>query len=225
MSKIPRIGTRGSRDTPQHTLSSSSARFLSLVLFPPFRPTRFLSSHNPSRGESWSSDPTQQPTRPPHFQSTPSASYFNFTKSKTKIAHTPTVIGNYTSTASRIGVPLGSTKVRPNIANAVTIPSANLVVEFIVVLPRQSCDEHHPRKIGEVQLLMSVANPSAVGFIRREVLSQMGLGHKIPNRLVDHYIESLSAKFGSQAVESWFRQPALPLLTTSDSSQQKIKYK
>ena len=64
------------------------------------------------------------------------ASYFNFTKSKTKIAHTPTVTGNCTSTASRIALPLGSKKVSPNIANAVSIPSANLVLEFIVVLPR-----------------------------------------------------------------------------------------
>ena len=63
------------------------------------------------------------------------ASYFNFTKSKTKIAHTPTVIGNWTSTASRIAVPLGSMNVSPNIAKAVSIPRVNLVFEFIVVLP------------------------------------------------------------------------------------------
>jgi hypothetical protein len=63
------------------------------------------------------------------------ASYFNFTKSKTKIAHTPTVIGNCTSTASRIAVPLGSTNVSANIAKAVSIPRVNLVFEFIVVLP------------------------------------------------------------------------------------------
>jgi hypothetical protein len=63
--------------------------------------------------------------------------YFSFTKSKTKIAHTPTVIGNCTSTASRIGVPLGSMNVSPNIAKAVSIPRANLVFEFIVVyLPK-----------------------------------------------------------------------------------------
>ena len=64
------------------------------------------------------------------------APYFNFTKSKTKIAHTPTVTGNCTNTASRIALPLGSTKVSPNIAKAVSIPSANLLLEFILVLPR-----------------------------------------------------------------------------------------
>ena len=35
-------------------------------------------------------------------------------------------------------------------------------------------------------------------------------------------IQVVSAKFGSFAVENRFRQPASPLLTGSDSSQQKI---
>jgi len=48
---------------------------------------------------------------------------------------------------------------------------------------------------------------------------------KIPNRLVGRYIQLVSAKFGSRAVESRFRQPASPLLTSSDSSQQKFQIK
>jgi cold shock protein len=36
-------------------------------------------------------------------------------------------------------------------------------------------------------------------------------------------IQGISAKFGSLAVENRFRQPALPLLTGSDSSQQTIQ--
>ena len=137
------------------------------------------------REKSRSSDPTQQLPRPPistlaqRSHSHPPvairpASYFNFTKSKTKIAHTPTVIGNCTSTASRIGVPLGSTKVRPNIAKAVTIPSANLVVEFIVVYLANLATSIILAKSGKCN--SSRRSPiRPVGFIRREVVSQMAL--------------------------------------------------
>jgi hypothetical protein len=87
------------------------------------------------------------------------ADYFSFTKSRTKIAHTPTVAGNCTNCASRIPLPRGSRKLSPSIANAVSIPRANLVLEFIVVSTslssRESCDEHHPRKLSGVQLLSS----------------------------------------------------------------------
>ncbi len=60
------------------------------------------------------------------------ASYFSLTKSKTKIAHIPTVIGNCTNSASRTAFPLGSRKLSPNIAKAVSIPRANLFLEFMV---------------------------------------------------------------------------------------------
>jgi CspA family cold shock protein len=40
---------------------------------------------------------------------------------------------------------------------------------------------------------------------------------------VGQYIQSVSAKFGSQAVESRFRRPASPFPTSSDSSQQKFQ--
>jgi CspA family cold shock protein len=43
------------------------------------------------------------------------------------------------------------------------------------------------------------------------------------SRFWTRYIESLSAKFDSSAVENRFRQPASPLLISSDSSQQKFK--
>jgi hypothetical protein len=62
-----------------------------------------------------------------------STTYFSFTKSKTKIAHTPTVIGNCANSASRMELPLGSRKLNPNIAKAVSIPRANLVLEFMVL--------------------------------------------------------------------------------------------
>jgi len=62
--------------------------------------------------------------------------YFNFTNNKTKIAHTPTVTGNCTNCASRTALPLGTKNVSPNIAKAVSIPRANLVLKSIVVLPR-----------------------------------------------------------------------------------------
>ena len=59
--------------------------------------------------------------------------YFSLTKSKTKIAHTPTVTGNRTNCASRSVFPLGTANVRSAIAKAVRTPSANLVLEFTVV--------------------------------------------------------------------------------------------
>jgi hypothetical protein len=59
--------------------------------------------------------------------------YLSFTKRSTKIAHTPTVTGNWTKTASRIALPLGRAKVRTNIAKAVSIPSISLTLLFIVV--------------------------------------------------------------------------------------------
>jgi len=45
------------------------------------------------------------------------------------------------------------------------------------------------------------------------------------SRLSAECIQGASAKFGSNAVENRFRQPASPLLTGSDSSQQKIQIK
>src|SRR5215471_15455410 len=57
----------------------------------------------------------------------PAGPYFNFTNSKTKIAHTPTVIGNCTSAALRTGPPPGSAYVRAIIANAVRIPTSSLL--------------------------------------------------------------------------------------------------
>jgi cold shock protein len=45
------------------------------------------------------------------------------------------------------------------------------------------------------------------------------------NRSSARNIQHLSAKFDSPAVESRFRQPASPLITRSDSSQQKFKTK
>jgi hypothetical protein len=46
---------------------------------------------------------------------------------------------------------------------------------------------------------------------------------KILNRLLSGHIQLVLAKFGSFAVDNRFRQPASPLLTGSDSSQQKIQ--
>ena len=43
------------------------------------------------------------------------------------------------------------------------------------------------------------------------------------SRWLSGCIQSVSAKFGSFAVENRYRQPASPLLTGSDSSQQKIQ--
>jgi CspA family cold shock protein len=47
--------------------------------------------------------------------------------------------------------------------------------------------------------------------------------YKILSRLEGRCIKLISAKFGSPAVENRFRQPASPLLTGSDFSQQKIQ--
>src|SRR5438552_18288320 len=57
--------------------------------------------------------------------------YFSFTKSKTKIAHTPTVMGNCTKEASRIGPPLGRRYVAAIIARAVNTPRRNLLFQFM----------------------------------------------------------------------------------------------
>ena len=62
--------------------------------------------------------------------------YFNFTNSKTKIAHTPTVIGNSTNDASLSEPPRGSAYVRSIMARAVRTPTANLPFQFIPVRPR-----------------------------------------------------------------------------------------
>src|SRR5882762_11569158 len=78
--------------------------------------------------------PAVQPSkaRPPHPEH---ALYFNFTNSKTKIAHTPTVIGNCANAASRTAPPLGSAYVRKNITSAVSIPTTNLPFQFMDVSP------------------------------------------------------------------------------------------
>ncbi len=59
------------------------------------------------------------------------ARYFSFTKSKTKIAHTPTVTGNCTKAASRNEPPRGSAYVSNIIARAVSTPSANLLFQLM----------------------------------------------------------------------------------------------
>jgi hypothetical protein len=63
------------------------------------------------------------------------ASYFSFTKSNTKIAHTPTVMGNCTKEASRSAPPLGRTYVAAIIARAVSTPRANLLFQLMRVRP------------------------------------------------------------------------------------------
>jgi hypothetical protein len=78
-----------------------------------------------------------QPIVPPPFTPTPPG-YFNFTNNKTKIAHTPTVIGNCAKAASRTGPPRGSANVRKNITSAVSIPTTNLLFQFMNVLPRHA---------------------------------------------------------------------------------------
>jgi len=57
--------------------------------------------------------------------------YFSFTKSKTKIAHTPTVTGNCTKAASRNEPPLGNAYVSNIIARAVSTPSASLLFQLM----------------------------------------------------------------------------------------------
>jgi len=63
--------------------------------------------------------------------------YFSFTNSSTKIAHTPTVMGNCTKDASRSVPPLGRRYVRSSMARAVNIPRASLF-QFMRVQPRSS---------------------------------------------------------------------------------------
>ena len=80
---------------------------------------------------------------PPELPSRTASRYFSFTKSNTKIAHTPTVTGNRTNCASRSEFPLGTANVSSAIAKAVKTPRANLVFECTVVhlsfQDRQSC--------------------------------------------------------------------------------------
>ena len=101
---------------------------------------------------------------PPELASRTASRYFSFTKSNTKIAHTPTVTGNRTNCASRSVFPLGTANVSSAIAKAVRTPRANLVFECTVVHlsfqdrpsctaeQQQSCDKHHPSKAGVLQL-------------------------------------------------------------------------
>ena len=49
-------------------------------------------------------------------------SYFSFTKSSTKIAQIPTVIGNCETIAFCSGVPCGRVSVNADMANAVRMP-------------------------------------------------------------------------------------------------------
>jgi CspA family cold shock protein len=66
----------------------------------------------------------------------------------------------------------------------------------------------------------------STGLIKRAHIATYGLCgqiYKILSRLEGRCIKLISAKFGSPAVENRFRQPASPLLTGSDFSQQKIQ--
>ena len=62
--------------------------------------------------------------------------YFSLTKSRTKIAHTPTVMGNCATDISRSVPPRGNRYVSNIMAIAVSTPRRNLLFEFIG-LPRQ----------------------------------------------------------------------------------------
>jgi hypothetical protein len=73
--------------------------------------------------------------QPDAVRAAKAAAYLNFTNNKTKIAHTPTVIGNCAKAASRTGPPLGSANVRKNITSAVSIPTTNLLFQFMDVSP------------------------------------------------------------------------------------------
>jgi hypothetical protein len=64
--------------------------------------------------------------------------YFSFTKSSTKIAQTPTVMGNSTKEASRSGPPLGRANVATIIARAVNTPRINLLFQFMGLRPHFS---------------------------------------------------------------------------------------
>jgi hypothetical protein len=66
---------------------------------------------------------------------TENALYFNLTKSRTKIAHIPTVIGYVANCASRSAPPRGIANVSASIARAVSIPSTNFIEALIVVPP------------------------------------------------------------------------------------------
>lgn len=73
--------------------------------------------------------------QPDAIRATNAPAYFNFTNNKTKIAHTPTVIGNCAKAASPTGPPLGSANVRKDITSAVSIPTTNLLFQFMEVPP------------------------------------------------------------------------------------------
>lgn len=60
--------------------------------------------------------------------------HFSFTKSNTKIAHTPTVMGNWAREASRSVPPLGRIYVAAIIARAVSTPRKSLF-QFMRVGP------------------------------------------------------------------------------------------
>jgi hypothetical protein len=60
-------------------------------------------------------------------------SYFSFTKSKTKIAQTPTVTGNIANCVFCSAPPLGTANVSNSMANAVSTPRINLIFEFMLV--------------------------------------------------------------------------------------------
>src|SRR5580692_4701859 len=64
------------------------------------------------------------------------SSHFSFTKSKTKIAQTPTVMGNWAACASCNEPPRGRARERKNMATAVAIPRISLLFQVIVVFPR-----------------------------------------------------------------------------------------
>src|ERR1700683_1639083 len=72
--------------------------------------------------------------------------YFNLTKSKTKIAHTPTVTGNCTTAASRIPPPLGRAYVSTIIARAVSTPTTRCLFQVVGVCP------HFPLLLGPILL-------------------------------------------------------------------------
>lgn len=73
-----------------------------------------------------------------------SSFYFSFTNSKTKIAQTPTVMGNWAACACCKAPPRGIAKERQNIATAVSIPRNNLLFQLIVVFPSPSGFAHVP---------------------------------------------------------------------------------
>jgi hypothetical protein len=58
--------------------------------------------------------------------------YLSFTKSSTKIAHTPTVSGNKMTCALWIEFALGRVNVKADIAIAVSTPRTNFAFQLIV---------------------------------------------------------------------------------------------